>query len=190
MTKEQEGTEGETNDNLSLLWTAILIIIPLCVIIKYINTNYIQQKAENLITLTVTSSDSQKYEQEVAESGSRQERYVLKAQEFNCHFWITREPLAIIKGNRKTKELLESIQRDDKLTLVISEKDENQLGSLYFKARLFGLSKNDDILFSPEQLKIFQKDNMNSTLIGATIFEISVFLGLIWRRIKRKSLKE
>jgi hypothetical protein len=109
MTKEQEGNEGEAKDSLSLLGTAMLIIIPLCVIIKYIDTTYIQQKAESLITLTVTSSDSPKYEQDVAESGSRTERYVIKAQEFNCHFWITREPLEIVKNNRKTNELFESI---------------------------------------------------------------------------------
>jgi len=185
--KEREGTDDEKKNNLALLGTAMLIIIPVCVIIKYIHTIYIQQKAETLATLTVTSSDSPKYEQEVTESGSRQERYVLKGQEFNCHFWITGEPLEIVKNNRKTKELLESIQRNDKLTLVISKKDEDQLGSLYFDARLFGLSKHDDILFSPGQLKILQKDNMNSILIVATILELVIFLSLIW---KRKLMKE
>jgi hypothetical protein len=186
-TKEREGTDDDTKNNLQLFGTAMLIIIPLCVIIKYIHTVYIHQKAETLAILTVTSSDSPKYEQEVTESGSRHERYVLKAQEFNCHFWITGEPLEIVKNNRKTKELLESIQRHDKLTLVISKKDEDQLGSLYFEARLFGLSKHDDILFSPGQLKILQKDNMNSILVAATILEFIIFLSLMWRR---KLMKE
>ena len=186
-TKEREGTDDETKSNLPLLGTAMLIIIPLCVIIKYIHDIHIQQKAETLATLTVTSSDSPKYEHEVSESGSRHERYVLKAQEFNCHFWITGEPLEIVNNNRQTKELLESIQRQDKLTLVISKKDEDQLGSLYFDARLFGISKHDDILFSPEQLKILQKDNMNSILVVAAILELVIFLSLMW---KRKLMKE
>jgi hypothetical protein len=189
-TRGQEETDDETKINLPLLGTVMLILIPLCVIIKYIHTTHIQQKAEILTTLTVTSSDSPKYEHEVSESGSRHERYVLKAQELNCHFWITGEPLDIVKNNRKTKELLESIQRHDKLTLVISKKDENQLGSLYFKARLFGLSKHDDILFSPEQLKILQKDYMNTTFVVATILEIIIFLGLMWRRIRMKGTKQ
>jgi hypothetical protein len=183
--REQEGTDDDTKNNLSLLGTAMLIVIPLCVIIKYSHTIYVQQKAETLRTLIVTSSDSPEYVREMTEGGGVHERYVLKAQEFNCHFWILGEAFEIVKNNGKTNELLESIQRGDKLTLAISEKDEDQLGRLYFDARLFGLSKNDHILFSPEQLEVIQKDNLNSTLVVATILEIIVFISLMWRRIKR-----
>jgi len=181
--KSGKGVERtEIKHDLSSFGMVMLVIIPFYVIIQYGYINYIQNKAENLITLVVTSSDSPEYIREGTADGGSHERYVLKAQEFNCHFWIVSESMEIVTNNKKTKELLESIQRDDKLTLVISEEEENQLGSLYFNARLFGLSKNDAILFSPGQLKTLQKDNMNSTLVVATILEFAFFIGLIWKR--------
>jgi hypothetical protein len=175
--------EIERKDYVSFCWT-MLIVIPPFVMMQYGYMSYIHHKGQNLITLTVTSSDSPEVLQESSENGGSHTTYLLKAQDFNCHFWIVGEPLKIITGSRKAMELLETIQRGDSLTLVISEEDENQLGSLYYNARLFGLAKHDDILFSPGQLSVLQKDYMRSTLKVAAIFEFVALLGLIWSRIR------
>ncbi len=185
--KKEHQTGDEDNIDLTRLCIFALLLIPVFVFLDYRSVRMVQRKAKNLITLQVTASDSPSYISETNESGSHYDRYDLKAREFNCHFLITGEPLEIVKDNTQAKEWLESIGRGDSLTLMISAEEEHQLSSLYFKARLFGLTKDNLVLFSPKQLRTLDEDSMNSTLVIAAILEVMIFLALVWRRIKVKA---
>ncbi len=179
---EESKTTQDIRKGLPKLGVTILIVIVLYQVYRHyelINARYNNEKIKEL---NVISSDKPKY---TPWSKHVTGRYSIKAKEFNCHFWIINEELNLIENNDIKRHKIESIERGDSLKLNFYESDEKYFNGLYSEVELIGLSINNEIVYTVDDIKIYNKENQRRGLITASAFCLMIIVGLIWNKIKK-----
>jgi len=152
----------------------LLICTTFYIAIEYFRYRDNIYDSDDLITLTVTASDAPRFVQSKQKTG-----YELKAQEFNCHFWIEGLGLEIVRNNTNLQKRVETIGRGDKLQLTILESDNKNINSLYYKAHLVGLLIGDKLIYSNKYVQLYGKKELESSLLVAGTIWVIIFFSLI-----------
>ena len=159
---------GQRIGIILLTFTTIYIAI---VYFRFHDNNY---DGDDLMTLNVTASDTPRFIQSKQKTG-----YRLKAQEFNCNFWIEGLELDIVRNYANLQKRVETIGRGDKLQLTILESERENINSLYYKGHLVGLRIEDKLIYSNKDVQLYSKKELaNSLLVAGTIWGV-IFFGLI-----------
>lgn len=152
----------------------LLICTTIFIAIEYFRFQDNIYHSDDLVTLNVTASDIPKFIQTKQNTG-----YRMKAQEFNCHFWIEGLGLEIVRTNTQLQKQVETIERGDKLQFTILERENKYINSLYFKARLVGLRIEDKLIYSNKDVQFHGRKGLENSLLVAGIIWGIIFLGLI-----------
>ncbi len=179
---EELKTSNDTNKVLPKLGMTLFLVIIIYQIYRYYEIINARYNNENIIALNVTASDTPEYTPwRKYVTG----RYSIKAKEFNCHFWAINGELGLLENNEIKRHQVESIKRGDILKLNIYESDKIHLNGLYSEIELVGLSVNNKIIYTVNDVKTYDKEKQESGLITASFFVFLILGGLIWRRIKK-----
>ncbi len=141
-----------------------------------------EYRGEKVVTLDIRATDTPEY---IKYSKHKEERYLFKAQEFNCHFKIITSGLEIVKNDNSFKEQVESIRRGDNLKIDIYALDEKNISSLYYEAPVLGLIVNEKIVFSPKQIESADSHSRDRIIQIALIVEIGILISFFVVRLSK-----
>lgn len=162
---------------------ALFLVIVIYQIYRHYEIINARYNNEKIITLNVTASDIPKYTPwRKYVTG----RYSIKAKEFNCHFWAINGELQLLEDNEIKRHQVESIRRGDIIKLDIYESDEIHLNGLYSEVELVGLSVNNKIVYTIDDIKTYDKQKQKSGLVTGSFLAFIILVGLIWNRIKKE----
>jgi hypothetical protein len=170
---EQDTSKKMTGTQFLLV---VLAIASLFVAYFYFDLGKDHNDNDDVVTLTVKASDTPEH---IPNRKNVKRQYLLKAQEFNCHFMITDGAYDLIRDNSKLIERLETIKRGDDLKIVIYKSEEKDINNLYFKGTLAGLSTMDKSIFTPEEARQVDKINRKHNIWTASIIWTVILLVLV-----------
>lgn len=151
---EELKTSKDFNKLLPKLGITLLLVIIIYQVYRYYEIVNARYNNERIISLNVTASDTPEY---TPWSKYVKGRYSIKAKEFNCHFWAINGELGMLENNERKRHQVESIVRDDKIKLDIYESDEIYINRLYSKVELVGLSVNNKIVYTVDDVRTYEK---------------------------------
>jgi hypothetical protein len=158
----------------------LLMFTTIFVAIEYFRFRENSYDSYDLVTIDVAATDIPSFIQTKQKTG-----YRLKAQEFNCHFWIDGVGLEIVRNNTHLQKRVQTVRRGDKLKLTILESDKENINSLYYEAHLFGLQIEDKLIYSHEDVQLYsRKEWANILVVTGTICGI-IFFGLLIRLVTK-----
>jgi hypothetical protein len=103
----------------------------------------------------------------------------MKAQQFNCRFWIEGIGLDILRDDKDLRGRVEAIKRGDNLQLTILASEEKNINSLYYKGLLFGLAIGDKVIFSAKDIQSLGDKGREKRLWIACTIWVAIFFGLV-----------
>ena len=181
---EIERTIKDEQNNFELpLLAKLLVAILIFVFIKhYIDYDDLYYNDEPLVTKVVNVGELPEY---IDGGKSGTDRYTFKSTDYNCRFWIAEGALDIMKNDDQLKSIIEGIRKDQKVSLDIYKKAEDKMNDPEFRALVIGLTLNNKVIISPDQVREADKRNRNINIIGAPIIITGILIALYWRKIKQ-----
>jgi hypothetical protein len=90
----------------------------------------------------------------------------------------------VIQKNDQLKSVIEGIKKNQKVTLDIYKKAEEKLIDSEYRAFIIGLTLDNKLIFSPDQVREADKKNRDINIIGAPIIIFVILIALYWKKIK------
>jgi len=174
--------DNETAYVIPLIGKIIFAAIFLTLLYTYFDLGNKYYEGEELISKNLTVNEPPKYIQG-GKGGIN--RYSFNSNEFPCRFWACQGALAMINSDEGLKSAIEKIPSGQAIKVELYKKDEASLDYADARIAVIGLSIDDKIIFSPEQVRIADKRSLNRNLtLGAIVLVILTVL-LSWKSIKK-----
>jgi len=169
-----EINEVQTSKQRYQVGVFILVLTTIFIAADYFYLGSGHYRGESFVTLEVTASDTPEYIQSKSKTG-----YRMKAQQFNCRFWIEGIGLDILRDDKDLRGRVEAIRRGDNLQLTILASEEININSLYYKGLLFGLAIGDKVIFSAKDIQSLSDKGREKRLWIACTIWVTIFFGLV-----------